>query len=641
MSRKRPAPKPAPRRRQPPTAGGAAGRPAERRRPAPLTLALAVVVVLAGTALAYWPVLSAQATTYDDEMYLTGNPLVQNPGWDSAQRFFTEVLKPSTVRGYYQPLTMISLMLDYALGGRPEDLTQFHRTNLALHLANAALIVVFLHLLFGNVWAAAAAGLLFGCHPLTIEPVAWLTERKTLLATFFALGSLIVYVWHARRPTWGRLGGCLALMVLSLLSKPTTTPLPLLMILLDYWPLRRLSRRTLLEKAPLLLVAAAFAVITVISQREAAGLKDPTVHGPWRIPLLLCHNIVLYPRQMLWPVNLSWHYPFPEPMDLSVPIVRTGVIGTVLLLTVLLVAWRWTRAPLTSWLFFFVAIFPTMGVIGFTSFIACDKYAYFPATGMLLLLAFGMSRWWHAVPSPGWQPVVRVATVATVLALAGVSTWLTRHYLGFWRDTERLHRYMVAMTPGAYAARYNLGHHLARQGRLDEALREYEQALRVEPNHWRSHSEIGRVLVVQERYAEALPHLETALRLAPDTYATNYNYGIALEKLGRNAEALAAYDRALAVAPQRHEPHLNRGNVLFALGRFDDALAAYDEVLRLRPDHAKGHVNRGLTLARLGRAAEARAALRRALELDPANATAQRNLERLRDAQPPADVPPP
>jgi hypothetical protein len=236
-----------------------------------LTAVLIAAVCLAVLAT-HWPALSAKATSIDDGQYLMGNPLVQNPCWDSARRFLTEVLKPSTVSGYYQPLTMISLMLDYALGGREDNLFPFHRTSLALHAANTALVIVLLYLLFGNIWAAAAVGLLFGVHPMTVEPIPWLSERKTLLSAFFAFWALIFYICFTR--TTGNKKYYIAALVaylLALMSKPTSIFLPLMMLLMDYWPLNRLRCQVIVEKIPFLFLAAVFIIMTIVSQISAGG----------------------------------------------------------------------------------------------------------------------------------------------------------------------------------------------------------------------------------------------------------------------------------------------------------------------------------------------------------------------------------
>ncbi len=206
-----------------------------------LTLSFLIIATAAIAAAVHWPALSAKAASFDDDQYLTENGLVKNPSLNSARRFLFEVLEPSTVEGYYQPLAMISLMLDYAAGGRETNLRPFHTTSLAFHTANTALVIVLLYMLFGNIWAAAGAGLLFGVHPMTVEPIPWVGERKTLLAAFFALWSLILYVRYSRNGGWKSYAGCFLMYLLALMSKPTSVPLPVVMFLMDYWPLERIG----------------------------------------------------------------------------------------------------------------------------------------------------------------------------------------------------------------------------------------------------------------------------------------------------------------------------------------------------------------------------------------------------------------
>ena len=193
-----------------------------------------LVIVCVVAAAAHWPALPARALSFDDHQYLHNNQLVQNPSWTSAWRFLSEVFEPSTVGGYYQPLAMISLMFDCAMGGGPDNLRPFHVTSLSLHVLNTALVIVLLYMLFGKVWPAAMVGLLFGVHPLTVEPIPWIGERKTLLASFFALWCVIIYVRYSRKSSWKLYAGCVVMYVLALMAKPTTTPLPVLLLLLDF-----------------------------------------------------------------------------------------------------------------------------------------------------------------------------------------------------------------------------------------------------------------------------------------------------------------------------------------------------------------------------------------------------------------------
>ena len=308
-----------------------------------------LVVVGIIVVAAHWPAVRAKALMLDDDQYLVENRLVQNPSWTSAKRFVTEVLRPSTVRGYYQPLTMISLMLDVAMGGDVDNLSQFRLTSISLHVANSLLLVIFLYLLFGQIAPAAMAGLLYGVHPVAIESVAWIAERKTLLAAFFALWGLIFYVLYVRRQKWRYGIICLVMYVLSLLSKPAVVAMPVLLVLLDLWPFRRFGRRAILEKLPLFVIGAVFSVITFISQSGTSAVKLPGESGLVRLLLTFCHNIVFYLYNFLWPVNLSWYYAFPEPFDISHPAVLFGVIGTCVLMVVLLLSLRWMWCLLVGW----------------------------------------------------------------------------------------------------------------------------------------------------------------------------------------------------------------------------------------------------------------------------------------------------
>ena len=312
-------------------------------------LAVLAIIVIGITFIAHYPVLTARALSFDDDQYLTDNQLVKNPSWTSTGRFLTEILKPSTVAGYYQPLAMISLMLDYGMGGRGDNPRLFHQTSLILHLFNTILIIILLYWLFGNYWVAAAVGLLFGVHPMTVESIAWLGERKTLLAAFFSLWALIFYLGYLRKSNRQFLWAALIAYAAALLSKPTSIPLPLLMLILDYWPLARFGKKAVLEKIPFMILGIIAAIITYLSQKNTSG----AAMYPWQQILLVPgYNIMFYLLKFVWPIHLSSFYPFPEPFTLANPVVAVMVGGTCLLIVILLISRRWTKAFLIGGLFF-------------------------------------------------------------------------------------------------------------------------------------------------------------------------------------------------------------------------------------------------------------------------------------------------
>lgn len=524
------------------------GRRDEKAGSQVLTLAVLIIIVAIAVTAAHWPMLSAKSFSFDDVQYLGENLLVQNPSWASAWRFLTEVLEPSTVRGYYQPLAMISIMLDYAMGGRDDNLGPFHRTSLVVHVANTALIIVLLYLLFGQVWVAAMVGLLFGVHPMTVEPSVWVSDRKTLLAMFFVLWCLILYVRFARRRDWRFYGGCLLMYVLSLMSKPTGTPLPVLLLLLDYWPIRRLSKRVVLEKVPFFVVGGVSAIITFISQKGAGGVTMPAEYGFGRIPLTFCHNIIFYPYKMLWPVNLSSHYAFPDVLRLSDPMVLAGVIGTCILIPLLVISLRWTRAPLTGWLIFFVAILPTMQVVKFSNVIASDKFAYLPSVGLLMILAWFLTHLWGSA-RPGHVGIRQIGLIVMVLVLAVSETVATRRYLVHWQDTESLWRHMIAIAPREHSLHRGLGYTLLRQGRVDEAIEEYHKALRLKSNNSIAHHGLAVALAQNNQIDQAIFHFNRAIMLRPNYAKAHSDLAVALLRKGDVKSALEHLRESIRLRP--------------------------------------------------------------------------------------------
>jgi Flp pilus assembly protein TadD len=572
-----------------------------------------LAAVCACVTLVQWPVLDNQAVMFDDAEYLLFNPLVQRPGWSSAGRFLTEVSRPSTVAGYYQPLSMISLMLDYAAGGRPNNLRPFHATSLGLHVACSGMVFLLVLALFRQVWAAAAAALLFGLHPGAVESTSWVSDRKTLLASAFALASLLVYVRYARSTSRPAFVCAAALFALSLLSKPTTTALPVLMLLLDVWPLGRWGRRAVLEKLPLFAIAIASAVITVISQGSTAELTAPTALPAGGMAMVVCHNVVFYLHKCLWPVNLSAHYPYPEPVSMADAAVRWGVIGTPVLIGGLLVSLRWTRALLTGWLFFLIALLPAMGIVGFTQTIAADRFAYFPRVGLLLAMAAGLA--WIAAAGRN-RPVLRAGVVAlVVLALAG-ETVLTRRYLAEWKDTLSFARYMVAHAPRSAYLHNNLGRVLLAVPDLREAEREFREAIRLGKSS-QAHVNLAAMEAERGRMDVAESHLRESIRLYAADPLAHTLLAKVLDRVGRTGEAVSCLREAARLQPARAEARRDLARALYRLGRYREAAAEYEAWARLEPGNAQVRHDLGCCLLAERKVREGLAEWEKALALRP------------------------
>lgn len=564
---------------------------------------------------AHYPALRAKAISFDDHQYLLENPLVQSPSLKSAWRFLSEVFEPSTVEGYYQPLSMISLMLDVAWGGGPRNFLPFHVTSLLLHLVNTVLIILIARRLFDCWPAATLVGLAFGVHPLTVEPIPWIGERKTLLAAAFGLGSILAYLHYAQ---CGRRAGyvwSLVLCLLAMMAKPTTVPLPLMLLLLDWWPLNRFSRRSLLEKTPFLLLSAAFALITLTSQARTSVATMPTAYSPMRVPLILCHNNVFYLSKFVWPTNLSAHYAFPDLLDVSVPGVRWGMIGTAVLIAGLLVSLRWTRALCCGWLIFFIAILPTMQIIGFSDVIASDKYAYFPSLGLWLVAASALSKLWVPRATDGHAGLARFIAAGLVIGLAAGEALAARRYYGVWQDSETLYTYMLAHTPNSAALHNNLALALVEEGRHADAIAHYEKALRLKQATDKTYTNLGLALVRAGRSEDALKLYRAALAQFPNSYSIHANLGTLIAERGGLDEAAEHYRAAIRARPRRAEPHNNLGNLLLELGRLDEAIASYRRAIEIRPNLAEARNNLGVALLRKGERGQAAEEFREAVRL--------------------------
>ena len=592
--------------------------------PQTVILAILLAAVAVCVVAAHFPALTAQASSFDDEQYLHKNSLVQNPSWGSAWRFLSEVLEPSTVGGYYQPLAMISLMLDYAMGGRSDNLLPFHITSLCLHVMNTLLIIVFLYVLFGSVWPAVIAGLLFGLHPMTVEPIPWVSERKTLLASFFALWSLIMYVRYARGGGKKFLIGCVVMYVLALMSKPTTVPLAVLLLLLDFWPLKRFGKAAILEKVPLFIIMVIFGFITVISQNRSAGwVTMPTEYDPVRIPLVLCHNIVFYLYKIIWPVNLTSHYPIPMPFEVNHPVVFGGVAGTVIFLSLLVISLRWTRALMTGWLFFFVGMLPTMGIIGFTNVLASDKYAYLPSVGLLMVLALFFEKMRGYV---GGSVVRRVIAGAFIVILAGSEFAATHRYLYYWQDSERLYQYMLGLAPNSASVHLDIANIILKKGRREEAIKHYKIAIEHGRNLIEGYFNLGFAYFLEGRYEEAIEQYSTVLKMKESYGRIHYHIANALAKKGETEKAIEHYNKALERRPDDVEAYNNLALLLVQEGEVDEAIKNYNKSLEINSESVEVLNNLGNALAKQGRYEEAAGHLKKALSLDRGFAVTYYNL---------------
>jgi protein O-mannosyl-transferase len=555
-----------------------------------LIAAAATLLAILGIVLAtYWPALSAGAQYMDDKFYI-GTRIIRHPSWASVRTIFGEVLSPSLVNGYYQPLSLLSMMLDFLDPAAVDSLAPFHRTTLALHLLNVALVVGLLYVLFGNWFTAALLGLLYGLHPMNADAVLWIAERKTVLSTCFALSSLLLYVTYARqvdrtgRGGWRRYSASLLLYACALLSKPTALPVVALLPILDYWPLKRFSRRTLLEKLPFLIVCIVAVGVTVVSQARAGQGGETQVMKFYYLPLVMGYCISFYLFKTIWPAGLVSDYSSPHPFGLANIEVLGNAVAAIVIVAAIVVSARRTRAWVAGGLFFLVTIFPTVGVIRFTSSTTANRSMYLPMVGILLPLNWLLNRLWAQGVDALKVSGVRAAIVGVVSVLAIGSVWVTREYESHWHDTPTLLQYYLTQKNSEkWKLHTRLGNEWIQRRDYQSAIAEFREAARLNHNWAENHLNLGRALFTVGERAEAKEAFATALRLTPNDWRARMLMGMTLSREGDLEGALAEFQTAARLAPTMAAPRYNIGNVFAQQGKLDEAVEEYQQSLRLDP----------------------------------------------------------
>jgi len=549
----------------------------------------AMLVAALGMVLAtYWPALSAGALYMDDKFYL-GAPEIRNPGLASVNKIFGEVLAPTIVKGYYQPLALISTMLDFLDPAAANNLRPFHRTSLFLHIINVALVILLLNLLFRNWPIACLLGLLYGLHPLNVDVVLWVAERKAVLSMCFALCSIVLYLLYTRRERLTNrrdrrlLAASLFMYLCAVLAKPTAVPLVALLLVLDYWPLMRLTWRAVIEKTPFFLVCGLFAIITIISQTQTLDEgKVEMMHGVF-LPFVIVYSIGFYLFKTVWPTHLVYDYPFPQFFSLTNPGVLLLLLATAALLVALVFSARRTRAWIAGGLFFCIALSPTLGVVSFTSSVVSNRFIYLPMVGLLLPLAWIGNSLWNAAEKKMKASRKRILIVILGMVLAIGSAGLTRNYESKWHDTLKLLHYYEALSPNDWKLHTRLGNEWIEREKFDLAVDEFKKAAILNPGWAENHLNLGRALFTLGRFPEAQQAFAAGLHLTPKDWRAHMLMGFTFSQQNMPDSGLKEMYAAAQLAPQQAEIHFGIAGILAQQGKRDEATKEYRKTLELNP----------------------------------------------------------
>jgi tetratricopeptide (TPR) repeat protein len=514
----------------------------------PLVIGIALV---AATLAVYAQVHSHEFVDKDDPLYIVESELLhQGLGVATLTQSFM-----AAHHGNWIPLTWISLLVDHTLYGF--EPAGYHLTNVALHAASAVLLFLALLSMTGALGASAFVAAVFALHPLHVESVAWASERKDALSGFFWMLTLVAYARYAAAPSGGRYAATLLALILGLLSKPTVVTLPFVLLLLDYWPLRRFGSAEpraassaaspgslIVEKLPMIALAAGTSVITFIVQRAAGAMgADATEFAlPYRVANAF-ESWVIYVKMAVWPTGLATFYPHPlETVSMPAAAVCALALAGVSVFAVVVARTR-PYVPV-GWFWYLGTLVPVIGIVQAGMHARADRYMYLPLIGLTLIVA------WVARDLAGnveWRKrAVAAAGVAVLVALAWGS-WLQ---VGHWRNTLALHRRAADAVPDNYLAHHRLGILTLAEGQLPESHLHFEEAVRIEPRYLPAQYQLASALANQGEWIRAVTHYEQVLRMKPDHTLALGGIGKAYEHLGRKQEAASYYRRAIRVNPQ-------------------------------------------------------------------------------------------
>ncbi len=576
-----------------------------------LGLALAVLA-------AYAPVWSAGFITYDDPAYVTANPHVQGGlSWAGLIWAFT-----TRHASNWHPLTWISHMLDFQLYGM--NPAGHHLTSVALHLANSVLLFLLLQRMTKAMWPGALVAALFALHPMRVESVAWVSERKDVLSALFWILSIWAYVRWVEESGAGKAKGktfyilSVVLFALGLAAKPMLVTLPFILLLLDYWPLQR--RRTpiaglFVEKTPFFILSAGSCAVTFFAQLQGGSVM-PLARLPFGMRLanvpVAC---VRYVAKTFWPAHLAIAYPM-----LKWPVWEVAGATVLLLLLSGLALWRIRVQPwlAVGWLWFLGALAPVIGVVQVGTQSMADRYSYLPSIGLLIAVVWAARDW-------GVRLGARAPAVLGALA-AAICLVLTARQAAFWKNDRTLFLHAIQNTKGNFIAYAGLGDYEELHGHTNMAISYLEASVRINPNYPYSRKNLGRILLMEGRDDEALAQLQKAVSLNPELTDARYNLGHALLAKGRVGEALDQFQAQVDLEPADFKAQNNMGTVLLQNGLAGDAIAYLQKAVEIKPADAGPHYLLGNALFRTGRVVEAIRHYEKAIQLSPDHIQARNDL---------------
>lgn len=572
-----------------------------------------------GAFAVFYRVSGYDFVNFDDDLYVTANSRIQS---GLSLKNIVWAFRATEI-GNWHPVTWISHMLDVQLWGL--DSGRHHLVSLLFHMINTLLLFLTLNRMTGALWRSAFVAALFAVHPVNVESVAWVAERKNVLSTFFWMLTVWSYHQYVENPTRVKYLAMILLFMLGLITKPMLVTLPFVLLLLDYWPLQRIqfapnsisnqarlksagrsdsknrphpldgasasflnlqSRSVwylIREKIPLLVLSAVSCWVTYLVQQGSGAVRSiEAISLTSRVANALV-AYVAYIGKMIFPLRLAVFYPYPAVIS-AWKIAGAGcILGFLFYL-----AWKLrTRHPyiLVGWFWYIGTLFPVIGLVQIGAQAMADRYGYVPLIGLFIAIVWSVAGFIKK-RSPGTKLIVLTAVL--IVCFLGMLTWVQ---VGYWRNSIELYRHAVKVTRDNYLAHNNLGNALLIQGKNDEAYSAYAEALRIYPDYADAHYNIGRLLDTGGKLDAAIIHYEAAIKVNPRFKKAYYNLGNVLANKGSYAEAMGNYDQALQIDPDYAEAHNNLGVVLVRQGKINEALSHFLKAVELKDGYVEARDN--------------------------------------------------
>lgn len=564
---------------------------------------LAVALIVAAVFVVYGQVTSHEFTNFDDNLYISENPVVQQGLTAAGVRWAFTNFDIN-----WHPLTWITYMIDVDLFGARAG--RIALINVLFHLANSLLVFFVLKRATGALARSAIVALLFAVHPLHVESVAWISERKDVLSGLFFLLTIWFHVDWAQTRSRLSYGLSILMFALGLLSKGMVVTLPFVLLLLDWWPLARFDRRAIIEKLPHFGLTA-FGIWITLKGQEAINAVVQTAALPFGAR---ASNAIVsyaaYLRKTIWPSDLAIPYPYHQHSALVVIV----SIVVLLAITAFVLMQRQRRYLATGWLWFVGMLVPVIGLVQIGVQAMADRYTYLPHIGLFIAVVWLVAD--LAEKRDTLRQPVQLATLAAIVALFIVAMMQTR----VWRNTETLFANAVTKTEGNAIAHNNLGTALLKQGRFADALPQFEAAVAADPKYDDARAGLGGALIGVGRVPDAEREFRRVLQSNPRHAAARNDLAGILSRTGREAEAVQQYEEALRLDPKQYDAHMSYGALLSRMNRNDEAMRHFAAAADVRPSSPEPHIYLALIYAQSNRFAEAMAEAQRAKAIDPVRA---------------------